>query len=286
VARWPAGYDRPLVRGVLAGVLCLLALLATACGQRAEPTGDNVPLYPVTVSDADGQETSLQREPARIRAVDESMVSTLRALGVAPSRIVVAGTVGAATADTDLTVAWATSRGAGGRSAGPTYIGADGSIAQVRRSLLDLGVLVGRPLRGRVLADRLESQVQHTRDRLAGQPTARVFLDAGRFDTVTSPALVDDIIRTAGGRNVAGAATENRQPSPAELQELRPRYYLATTRSGTTLPRLRSVPGTRALPAVRAGRFGIVPNTMLEPGPRIGDGVLLIARILHPDAFR
>jgi ABC-type Fe3+-hydroxamate transport system substrate-binding protein len=273
------------VRVAPAAILCLLALLATACGQRAEPTGATVEVFPITVTDAEGETTDLEQEPRRIRAADDSMAATLRALGVSPRRIVV-GT-GEAGADVDLTAAWSTNRGAGPRQPGaPIYIAADQSIDDVKSSLLDLGLLVGRPLRARELVNRINRPIGAVRDRLNEQPPVTVFLDAGTFNTISSPGLVDDIIRSAGGRNVAGAATENQRPSPAELRRLQPRYYLATTSSGTTLQRLRQDREMARLDAVRAERFGIVPDTVLEPGPSVGRGVLTIARILHPDEFR
>jgi iron complex transport system substrate-binding protein len=265
-------------------MLCVLALQATACGQRPEPTGATVEVYPVTVTDAEGEETSLDASPQRILAVSDSMARTLRALGIPSSRITVGNGSGGSV---DLTAAWATSREpTPDRSSGPTYIGADRSIDDVKSSLLDLSLLVGRPLRARALVEEIDRRVEAVRGRFGRGRPVRVFLDTGTFNTIESPGLVDDIIRTAGGRNVAGAATENQQPDPRELRRLRPRYYLATSSSGTTLARLRADPKTRHLPAVEAGRFGIVPDVELEPGPRVGDGVVTIARIVHSDAPR
>jgi iron complex transport system substrate-binding protein len=280
------GYHRPLVRGISAVILCLLALLASGCGQRAEPTGATVDPYPLTVTDSEGKETSLANAPQRVRAVGDSMAATLRALGLTSDQIVEVQGLGSG-ADADLTVAWATSRGPGPRQdAGPTYIGADQSIEDVRNSLLDIGLLVGQPIRARALAEQLDRTVADVRTRLEGEAPVRVFLDTGTFDTIESPGLVDDIIRTAGGRNVAGAATENQRPDPRELRRLKPRYYLATSGSGTTLARLRQVREMKRLGAVRDERFGIVPDAVLAPGPRVGEGVLTVARIIHPDAFR
>ena len=50
------------------------------------------------------------------------------------------------------------------------------------------------------------------------------------------------------------------------------------------LPRL---PGWRELPAVRKGAVYVVDASSYfsRPGPRLVDGVELLAHILHPDAF-
>jgi len=42
----------------------------------------------------------------------------------------------------------------------------------------------------------------------------------------------------------------------------------------------------RAVPAIRAGRVLTVPsNTILRPGPRVGEGLDRLARAIHPEAF-
>jgi ABC-type Fe3+-hydroxamate transport system substrate-binding protein len=240
----------------------------------------------VTVNDADGTQLTLQQEPRRIEAGDDGMASTLRSLGIAADRIVVAEAAGPPQTGAALAVAWATSRRAGtGAGADRTYVAADQSINDVKQSLADLGLLLDRPLRARTLVDAISRDVRRVQQRVPAQ-RPKVFLDTGTFSTIASPGLVDDIIRTAGGRNVAGAATENQQPDPRELRRLDPDVYIATASSGVTLEKLRKDPRTRDLDAVRAGRFGIVPDAVLAPGPRVGEGVVAVARILHPDAPR
>jgi iron complex transport system substrate-binding protein len=113
-----------------------------------------------------------------------------------------------------------------------------------------------------------------------------VFVDTGFFTTVSDQSLVGDLIREARGRNVAGQQEDAGPVELRELAELNPRVYIATSDSGTTLRDLRRKAGTRKLPAVRRGRFAIVDAALLEPGPRVGDGLVAIARALHPDAFR
>ena len=53
----------------------------------------------------------------------------------------------------------------------------------------------------------------------------------------------------------------------------------------TTLADLRKNPATHRLRAVRGGRFVVLDENLLVPGPRIGDGLDQVARLLHPDAF-
>ena len=275
-------------RIVAASCLCALALSTTACGERAEPKGSSVRIYPVSVQGAGGPPTVLEREPRRILAVGRDMVTTLRALGVG-RRVV--GTTNDVVPDRrfDLALAWASSDAAAAllhrRLDMPKYIAADASVPAVERALADLGVLVARPLNARAAVARIEERRRRVTERLAGRRPVTVFLDIGFFTTVSDRSIQGDIIEEAGGQNVGGAAPEG-PFDPRQLAKIDPRFYLATSDSGTTLEGLRRNRRTRRLTAVRARRFAVIPAELLAPGPDVGGGIAAIARVLHPDAFR
>jgi ABC-type Fe3+-hydroxamate transport system substrate-binding protein len=65
-----------------------------------------------------------------------------------------------------------------------------------------------------------------------------------------------------------------------------PDVYLATSDSGTTLASLRRNRTAKRLQAIRKGRFGILQARLARPGPTVGEALVQVARILHPDAFR
>jgi ABC-type Fe3+-hydroxamate transport system substrate-binding protein len=269
--------------------LCAVALLATACGERGEPTGASVRLYPVTVDGATGPPTTLERAPRRILAAGRQMAETLAALGVETQVVQLQRTGGEIGGAADqLVLAWASSPEADDldrRTQGlPVYIAADGTIDEVERSLDDIGVLVGEPLSGRQAAAAIERRVTRVRDAVSRQRLVTVFLDRGFRTTYSTRSLQGDMLRAAGGYSVAGASLE--QLDSKTLLRLNPRVYLATSDSGTTLKSLEDDRTLKRLPAVKSHQFGIVPAQTLEPGPRIGEGVAAIARRLHPDAFR
>jgi ABC-type Fe3+-hydroxamate transport system substrate-binding protein len=269
--------------------LCALALSVAGCGERPEPTGATLRLYPVTLQGAAGPPTVLDREPRRILALGRDMASTLRALGVKDSLVEARRRIGRARGF-DLVVAWSSANEArgvlDGRPAVPTYIAGDDTVRAVERSLADLGVIVGRPLNGRAAAARLQRRHQRVTARVGGREVVSVFLDTGFFTTVSDRSLQADMIGEAGGRSVAGSSPGDAPFDLRRLARIDPRYYLASSDSGTTLKALRRNRRTRRLTAIRAGRFRIIPDELLEPGPRIGAGIAAIARALHPDAFR
>ena len=113
-----------------------------------------------------------------------------------------------------------------------------------------------------------------------------MFVDTGFFTTARDQSLIGDVIREAGGRNVAGGAAESGPVDVSELLRLDPDVYMTLSDTSVTLRDLRRNPRTRKLRAVRQGRFVIVDAALLQPGPRIGQGLAAVARELHPHAFR
>lgn len=168
----------------------------------------------------------------------------------------------------------------------PLYVVPDASIDEVERAINEIAVLVNRPVAGRRIAKSIERRRQQVADRLRGFPVKTVFVDTGFFATISERSLAGALVREAHGRSVVGAHAEPGEPVDLDtLRKLNPRVYLALSKSGTTLAILRANPKARRLPAVRAGRFGIVSSRLLEPGPRIALGLEAVARVLHPNAF-
>jgi ABC-type Fe3+-hydroxamate transport system substrate-binding protein len=282
--------------GRLAAAAALLVLAgATACGERSEPTGPTAPLYPVTVQSDD--RPLVARGPARrIAVLDQGARAIVRGLGVA-GRIVLPPPHGRIDYDAlrrarpDLVVTTEDlGDGAVDRAAAVTraeiYTAPSDSMRQVERAIAEVGLLVGRPLAARRLVRRIETERRLVAVRLTHARSVRVFLDTGFFTTVSDQSLIGDVLRQAHATNVAGALAQSGPVDPGELLRLDPAVYLATSDALVTLRDLRRNPKTRRLPAVRAGRFHVVDASLLEPGPQVGDGLLEVARLLHPNAFR
>ena len=293
-------------------VAALVAALAAGCGERAEPTGPSVDLYPVTIGTAGRKPLVAQERARRIAALTPGAVRTLAALGAAervvgaPSGVRARFTPRAASvvdpgghvlvdelrrARPDLVVASPLFspdelEGVGAATGAAVYVAPESSLRDLERAITDLGLLVGEPLAARRVVARIEAARKRVAERVADEPVVSVFLDTGFFTTVSDRSLVGDLIRRSRGRNVAGPTPESGPFDLGLLARRNPRVYLATSDSDTTLRSLRKNRRTRKLAAVRAGRFRVIPAELLQPGPRIGEGLTAIARALHPDAFR
>ena len=277
---------------------CALALLAagTACGERTEPTGATVHIYPVTVQGAADRPTAVAGPPRRIVPLGPGPRQILRALGlrtvsVDDSLVGLPLVAQIRKAHPDLIVASADVDPldlARARSAShaAVYVTPEGSLDDVERAIGDVGLLTGRPVAARRLTAGIERVRRQVASKLGGSPEVPTFIDTGGFNTVGSRSLLGDIVHEAGGKDVAGASPEQGPFSLQSLVSLDPKAYVAVSSAGTTLAQLRAGRHTKKLAAVRSGRFGIVPERLVQPGPGVGQALAAVARILHPDAFR
>jgi len=278
---------------VAALVAVALLLVATACGERKEPTGPDAGLYPVTVTT---ERPIVVDAPARrIAVLDAGAASILDGLGVG-RRVVLRETddtidvraVRRARPDLIVASPGANERdlsAAASRNRARVYTTPGDSIRQVERAITQLGLLTGTPVAARRLVQRIENRRRQVADRLAGVADVSVFVDTGFLNTVPDQSLLGDVLREAHGTNIFGANAEAGPVDVGDLLRLDPQVYLATSDAEVTLKDLRSG-RTRKLRAVKNGRFAIANVALLQPGPRIGDGLLQVARLLHPDAFR
>ena len=287
----------PVAMGRLAFALSALLLLgATACGERSEPTGPIADLYPVTVQSANDRPVVVTQSARRIAVLDRPAEAILDELG-SGNRIVMRAPAGRIDftalrrSHPDLIVAAGEadlrdlSRAASVTRA-QVYTAPGDSIHQVEHAITQLGLLVGHPVAARELVRRIESQRHVVDARIARAPLVSVFVDTGFFTTVSDQSLIGDVIREARGTNVAGATSESGPVDVADLLQLDPDVYLAMSDTGLTLKDLRRNPRTRKLRAIQNDRFAVASADLLQPGPRIGEGLAEVARLLHPNAFR
>ncbi len=285
-------------RLALAALAGVLAAALAACGERTEPTGPSRSLYPVTVTFA-SKPAVIPRPARRIAVLAPDVEPILVALG-AGGRIV--GTPLAANGSIriaqlrslapDLLVASSATDSrqlAQARRALPhafAYVASDDSVRGVEQTTIQLGLLTNESVRARRIVRAIEQKRAYVRRKLRGVPPVTVFVDLGFFTTVSSQSLIGDLLHDAHARNVVGEAPQVGAVDLSELARLDPRFYLASSDSGTTLAKLRRNRRTRRLAAVRAGRFAVIGARLLEPGPHIGQAVVELARLFHPDAFR
>jgi ABC-type Fe3+-hydroxamate transport system substrate-binding protein len=280
----------------------VLVLAAAACGERTEPTGSAAALYPVTVASPSGGKGLVVAKPLRrIAVLSASAKQILHDLGAGRAVVGMPLTqnnnvdvkrlralrpdllVGSSTTDDQIDQA----RRA--LPAVPVYAAPDDSVRGVEETITDLGVITATQGAATRLVRAIEAKREEVQAHLKNAPPVGVLLATAffgafaSFQTISDQSLQGDLLRQAGGRNVAGDST---QVDAVQLARLDPRWILATSDSSTTLAKLLKSRVLKKLGALKAGHFATVDARLLQPGANIGDGLLALAKRLHPDAFR
>lgn len=288
-------------------LVALVALLAAGCGEREEPLAAEVPLYPVSATGADGETIVVEARPERVVALAPGAAELVGALGAGdrlagvPARTNVPGAQGApivtrpsglvetsavVALEPDLILAATTTNRdaletAARRTRAAVYVQPDRSIREVVRAVHDLGFLLGDPARARSFAVSLREEIAAVDGAVGPLEPVRVFVDLGLFISPPSDSLVADLVRRAGGTPV-GTENAGAPADPCDVVALRPDVVLRVRDTVAALPGPRLACGGRPY---AGGRIESVSSPLVRPGPRIGEALDRIARLLHPDAF-
>ncbi|MDA0566354.1 ABC transporter substrate-binding protein [Streptomonospora sp. S1-112] len=170
---------------------------------------------------------------------------------------------------------------------------ADVDMDTVGTEIRNIGRVFGVEERAEELIAGIEADVASVEERLAGVEPVDVLvvdsLDATVF-TSGGAGIADDMIRSAGGRNVFSDVDDVFADVSIEQAAARdPEAILFYDYGSTTVEdKRRAVLGQPALahaPAVREERFAELPLSSTVVGIRVGDAVTRIAEQLHPEAF-
>jgi iron complex transport system substrate-binding protein len=160
--------------------------------------------------------------------------------------------------------------------------------------------VLGRALRAdqaaHQVAGDVERSVRRVRELVAGRSRPRVLYLIWTDPLIAAGAdtYLHDLLELAGGRNIVWEHTGSyprlnweqvvgRAPEVILLADHREDSEHAGRGSGDMPPDWHA---WQAVPAIRTGRVRAVPsNTILRPGPRVGEGVMRLAQAIHPEAF-
>ncbi|MER3421714.1 MAG: hypothetical protein C4290_14820, partial [Chloroflexota bacterium] len=170
-----------------------------------------------------------------------------------------------------------------------------GSVAGVLERIRLLGRVTGHSEAAEQLARQLEARIRALSEKLADVTQGpRVFHEisstAGLY-TATARSFVGDLYTLLKARNIADAAAG---PYPQLSQEVIIQadpevIVLADGREGVTVEQVRARPGWSGISAVTRQRVYLLSdvqaNLVSRPGPRVVDGLELLAKLLYPDRF-
>jgi len=166
------------------------------------------------------------------------------------------------------------------------------NLDQVSSALRRLGALLGVGNRANTIADSLEDRVRLVRREIKDVPDKPKVMWGFWGDpiyTAGAKTMIDDVIETAGGKNM-GRLAKGAWPqiSLETVVQWAPDVIITTHVPGgvghllNEVNRLRKTDGWKLIPAVQSGRIHYVEaDWLLRPGPRLVDALQSVAHLLH-----
>jgi iron complex transport system substrate-binding protein len=181
----------------------------------------------------------------------------------------------------------------------PIFSYRDAGLADVTALIRDLGNRTGHTTEAGALVQKIDAQLAEIRRRVSGRPKPRTLMVVGRelgalrgIYASGGFGFLHDMLEAAGGEDVFADVKRRSVQATTELILARKPDVILEIRAGAAeagpIASEIAVWGTLAsVPAIRNGRVQfIVDQRTVVPGPRIAEGTELIARALHPEAFK
>jgi len=174
----------------------------------------------------------------------------------------------------------------------PTFVIFPKRFDDVIQSIRHVGQLVSKEKEALSMTESMSKRKGKILELTRGLSRPKVFLQIGESPIVTvgKGSFADDLIRLAGGENVAG---NDREMYPRlGMEEILKRspevIMISSMKPGGDYERaLREWERWKTIPAVKQGRIHLIDSDLIDrPSPRIIDGLEEMARWIHPEQFK
>ena len=163
------------------------------------------------------------------------------------------------------------------------------SVTEILRSFKNIAALLGDPDAGARLVEKIEMQFDKVKRRVAPALRRSTLLAVGvrPLVAVGGKNFLDELITRAGGENIAGNASQPWINLPDEYVVAKaPQVIIQAGMGSDTGGVTRQWSDLKSIPAVKERRiYSYNSDKILRPGPRIGEGLEEIARLIHPECF-
>jgi iron complex transport system substrate-binding protein len=163
------------------------------------------------------------------------------------------------------------------------------SVSDILSSIKSIARFLGRPQAGEKLVRKITLQMDQVRERVASAPRRSTLLLVGLrpLIAVGGKNFIDELITLAGGKNIASDADQPWLNLPDEYVVAKaPQVIIQAGMGSERGTSLQYWGDLKSIPAVKEGRVYSYPSDkILRPGPRVGEGLEEIARLVHPECF-
>ncbi len=172
----------------------------------------------------------------------------------------------------------------------PTYFLASNSLDEILESMVMVGKLLGTTDAAKRAADSLKQRVQALRSLTldAGRPLTLFLIGQETLFSFGSESYMHDLIQLAGGRSATGDLDAEAPILSEEfVLSIRPEVIIGPWGDDYEAAQLlEHHPTWNVLPAVANHRvYGVDPDIVERPGPRLVEGAWVMARKIHPNLF-
>ena len=172
----------------------------------------------------------------------------------------------------------------------PVYLVSPRGVADVFRTMEQLGALTGQGARAAEAVAGLQRRVRAVVERVATRPRPRVLYVVWPEPLIVPGrgAAVSELIELAGGASVTADAAEGYPRWSVEAAVAGAPELIVLARHGVGTGPVSRDKWERfaGLPAIRTGRIHNVDGDLFHRfGPRVVDALEILARLVHPEAF-
>jgi iron complex transport system substrate-binding protein len=163
------------------------------------------------------------------------------------------------------------------------------TVSDILNSMKTVARLLGDEQSGEKLVNKITRQFDQVKSRVAGAPRRTTLLAVGLRPLVAVGGnnFIDELITLAGGENIAGNASQPWLNLPDEYVVAKaPQVIIEAGMGSDRSSSAKHWMDLKSIPAVQESRVYAYPSDkILRPGPRIGEGLEEIARLVHPECF-
>ncbi|MDQ0116671.1 ABC transporter substrate-binding protein [Paenibacillus harenae] len=153
-----------------------------------------------------------------------------------------------------------------------------------------LGKIMNRQAEAAAVAEHMIQAKQQVTEAVKDAEKKNVYLEFAPGWTVGSGTFLDELLTLAGGTNVAGGSSGWFEVNAEEVVAKNPQlivYPAWKEEPNPIVAGIESRPGWDAIDAVKNKQmFAVTEDPLVRVGPRLADGLLELAKVIHPDLVK
>ncbi|HTG69149.1 MAG TPA: ABC transporter substrate-binding protein [Candidatus Udaeobacter sp.] len=154
----------------------------------------------------------------------------------------------------------------------------------------NLGHIMNKQSEAAEIAEHMRMVKQQVTDAVKDAEKKNVYLEFSPGWTVGSGTFLDELLTLAGGKNIAAAKPGWYEVSAEEVVTQNPELIIYPDLKEDPNPivaGIESRPGWNVIDAVKNKQmFAVTEDPLVRVGPRLADGLLELAKVIHPDLVK